>query len=137
MKTYLIWVASLLLTLATSTFTPAQDKPRKEVPITGKTVAKSRGANPNIKKDVPTVDVPEPKPAKTRGALCRIHFDNYTGLHIKIYVDGNYKGALSPWDDGWVTVGTGYTTIYCVSTGGTREWNASGDCREDYYYKLQ
>ena len=48
-----------------------------------------------------------------------------------------FKGTLAPWDDGYVTVGSGYTRVYCVSTGGSREWNASGDCRENYYYKLQ
>lgn len=137
MKKQLLWLVCLILTLTTFTTTQAQTKPRKDVTVEGKAVAKTRGSNPNIKTDEPTVDKPVPRPAATRGALCKVHFDNYTGLYIKIYVDGNFKGTLAPWDDGWVTVGSGYTRIYCVSTGGTREWSASGDCREEYYYKLQ
>ncbi|RYC66878.1 hypothetical protein [Spirosoma sordidisoli] len=136
MKAQLVFIACLLIALVGTT-TVAQDKPDKNVTVTGKAVPKTRGANPNIKKDVPTTDVPVPRPAKTRGALCRVKFDNYTGLYIKIYVDGDYKGTLAPWDDGTVTVGSGYTTIYCVSTGGTREWSASGDCRENYVYTLR
>ena len=135
MKAHLLFTACLLFGLAGSV--NAQDKPVKNVTVTGKTVAKSRGANPNIKTDVPTVDNPTPRPAKARGEACRVNFDNYTGLYIKIYVDGDYKGTLAPWDDGTVTVGSGYTRIYCISTGGSREWNASGDCTGYYHYKLE
>ena len=138
MKKQLIFCLCLLLTmLATRNLQAQNKKPEKTVTVTGKAVAKTRGTNPNIKNDEPTVDKPVPRPAASRGAACQVHFDNYTGLTIRIYVDGDFKGTLAPWDDGYVTVGSGYTRIYCVSTGGSREWSAAGDCRGNYYYKLQ
>jgi hypothetical protein len=115
--------------------TCAQEK--KSVDVTGKAVEKTRGENPNIEFPVPTTDDnPEPKPEKERGAYCGIDFENYTGYYIDIYVNGYYKGTLGPWANGSVTVYSGYTTIYCITTGGTLEWYDSGGC--DYYftYKL-
>ncbi|RYY40110.1 MAG: hypothetical protein EOO08_07180 [Chitinophagaceae bacterium] len=104
--------------------------------VQGKAVAKSRGANPNIKKDVPTTDVVT-KGTKSRGA-CSITFDNWTSLTIKVYVDGTYRGTVDGWGKGTVTVGNGYTTVYAVSVGGTREWNDSGSCNDtSVTYKLQ
>jgi hypothetical protein len=100
--------------------------------LKGKKVDKARGANPNIKTDVPTVDKPV---VKARGG-CNIYFDNYTGYYVKVYVDGNYKGTLDGWGGGWVSVGGGYTTIYCVTTGGSYEWSANGDCNGEYRFKL-
>ena len=101
--------------------------------LTAKKVDKARGANPNIKSDVPTTDVPV---AKSRGN-CSIYFDNYTGYYIKIFVDGYYKGTLDALGGSWVTVGDGYTTIYCVTAGGTLEWTAKGNCEGEYHFKLK
>ncbi|MEZ0609427.1 hypothetical protein ACAW74_12965 [Fibrella sp. WM1] len=137
MKKNLLLLVCLLLTLTTTVSFAQTKKATKKVEVEGKKVARARGANPNIKMDEPTVDKPVPQPAKSRGAACSIHFDNRTGLYIRLYVDGNYKGTMEPWGDRYVTVGDGYTTIYCVSTGGSREWNASGDCREAYDYTLR
>lgn len=138
MKNQLVFCLALLLSMLANHTMQAQDKkPEKNVTVQGKAVAKTRGANPNIKNDEPTVDKPVPRPAASRGVACQVHFDNYTGLYIKIYVDGDFKGTLAPWDDGYVTVGSGYTRIYCISTGGTREWNASGNCDGEYRYTLR
>ena len=104
--------------------------------VQGKAVSKSRGANPNITKDMPTTDVMT-KGTKSRGA-CSITFDNWTSLYVKIYVDGVYRGTLDAWGKGTVTVGDGYTTVYAVSVGGTREWSDSGSCtNSNVTYKLQ
>jgi len=116
---------------STSAF--AQKKTVVDVKSTA--AVKSRGANPKIKVDAPTSD--EKPVAKSRGAVCSVKFDNYTGLYIKVYVDGYYKGTLDAWGSGTVNVGSGYTTIYCVSVGGTREWNASGNCDGGYTYSLR
>jgi len=108
---------------------------QKKVDVKSTAVSKSRGANPNIKSEAPTSDA---KPVvKARGADCKVKFDNYTGLYIKIYVDGYYRGTLDAWGDGTVTVSGGYTKIYCISTGGSREWNASGNCEGNYTYTLR
>lgn len=108
---------------------------QKKVDVKSTVAVKTRGANPKIKMDAPTSDA---KPvAKARGESCSVKFDNFTGLYIKIYVDGYYKGTLDAWGAGTVTVAGGYTSIYCVSAGGTREWNASGDCQGGYTYSLR
>lgn len=103
----------------------------KEVKATK--VEKSRGANPNIKTDMPTTDK---LTVKERGDNCSVKFDNWTGYVIKVYVDGDFKGVVDAYGSGWVVVAGGYTTIYCVTVGGTYEWKAAGNCEEEYYFKL-
>ena len=110
----------------------AQKKDVKKVSLTGKKMEKSRGADPNIKQGPPTTDVAQ---EKTRGA-CSVDFYNYTGYTINVYVDGNFKGTLSPYGSGNVTVGSGYTRIYCVTAGGTYSWSANGNCDHSYRYEL-
>jgi hypothetical protein len=133
MKTKNLIVCAMFAFMAV-VFSSVDASAQKKVDVAGKTIAKHRGANPNIKKDAPTTDVPVSKP---RGAACSVKFDNYTGLYIKVYVDGYYKGTLDAYGSGSVTVAGGYTKIYCVSAGGTREWNASGNCEGGYTYSLR
>jgi len=97
-------------------------------------VEKSRGEYPNIKTYAPTTDVAV---SKQRGD-CSINFDNWTGYMVHVYVDGNFKGTVDAWGNGWVTVGNGYTTVYCITVGGTYEWSAKGECSdESYVFKLE
>ncbi len=56
---------------------------------------------------------------------------------MKIYVDGNFKGVVSPYGSGTVVVGAGYTTIYCISSGGTTEWSSAGGCGNDEVYRYE
>ncbi len=109
----------------------------KKVPmsISKKKVENMRGANSKIKMDAPTTDVEMAKPSKQRGS-CTVAFTNNTGYYVKIYVDGTYKGTLSPYESGSVTVYSGYTTIYCITTGGTYDWSAAGNCDGTYTYAL-
>ncbi|WP_148661277.1 hypothetical protein [Flavisolibacter tropicus] len=134
MKKVTLSVFMLLAVLFTALSSQAQSKGVKKIDVIGKKVEASRGANPNIKSDVPTTDNPV---EKSRGASCSVTFDNYTGLYVKVYVDGTYRGTVDAYGKGTVTVGSGYTTIYCVSTGGTTEWSASGDCRSSYIFNLK
>ncbi len=122
-------LAAGLLFLAFSTGASAQEK--ITVKVESKKVDATRGSNPNIKSQAPTTDAPE---EKARGT-CMIDFTNYTGYYINVYVDGYYKGQLSPYGRGTVYVGDGYTTIYGLSAGGTVEWPAKGgNCRGYYSY---
>lgn len=126
-------VAMFLTIFALSADVQAQERTPKSVK--SKTVSKSRGANPNIKQDVPTTDKVV---AKSRSASCVITLDNYTGYYIKVYVDGNYKGTLDAWGGGTVTVGNGFTTVYCVTVGGTKEWETDGNCQDsENYFKIE
>jgi ABC-type phosphate/phosphonate transport system substrate-binding protein len=134
MKTKNLIVCAMIAFMAVA-FSSINASAQKKVDVKSTVAVKTRGANPNIKMDAPTTDA---KPvAKARGAACTVKFDNYTGLYIKVYVDGYYKGTLDAWGSGTVTVAGGYTKIYCVSAGGTREWNASGDCQGGYTYSLR
>jgi len=93
-----------MLVAGVSNVSYAQAKKKKTVEVKSKSVDANRGENPNIKTGPPTEDKAE---EKSRAALCSIFFDNYTGLYINIYVDGNYKGQLSPYGSGTVKVGSG------------------------------
>jgi len=106
---------------------------KKSVEINGTQVEKARGENPNIISGVPTDDEsPMPEPEKERGSLCMIDFNNYTGYYVEIYVNGYYMGTVAPWGYYPVDAYAGYTTIYCITSGGTFEWSAAGNC--DYYF---
>lgn len=131
-KLFLITVLSLVV--ITTSF--AQEKETKKINATE--VAKTRGANPNIKTDFvcDAPDVAVEKPAATRGSYCTINFDNYTGYSVKVYVDGDFYGWVSPWDEGSVTVYSGYTTVYAITSGGTYEWSADGNCSTYYNFEL-
>ncbi|RZL35965.1 MAG: hypothetical protein EOO96_07955 [Pedobacter sp.] len=134
MKTKNLIVCAMIAFMAVA-FSSTSAFAQKKVDVKSTAVAKSRGANPNIKVDAPTSDA---KPVvKSRGTTCSVKFDNFTGLYIKVYVDGYYKGTLDAWGAGTVTVASGYTTIYAVSVGGTREWKASGECSTSYVYSLR
>lgn len=130
MKKVLLTVIIALFAV-TATFAQA----KKGVEVTKQKVEATRGTNANIKSDVPSTDVEAPKPSKTRGS-CTVAFTNNTGYYVKVYIDGTYKGTLSPYESGSVTVYSGYTTIYCITTGGTYDWSAAGNCEGTYTYAL-
>ena len=128
----------VVLTLMVSFSSFSQEKEKKAVNLVAVKVTKTRGANANIKTDMDlkAKDVAVPKPAGDRGDFCSVRFDNWTGFDIKVYVDGDFYGYVSAWSDGTVTVLAGFTTIYCISAGGTFEWSAEGNCDSSYTYKL-
>jgi hypothetical protein len=125
----------LTLAIAILAFIITFAQVKKTVNIAMKKTENMRGANPNIKVDVPTVDVEMAKPSKTRDS-CTIAFINNTGYYINIYVEGYYKGTLGPWEKVAVTVNSGYTNIYCMTINGAGDWSASGDCKGNYTYNL-
>ncbi|MDZ4793412.1 MAG: hypothetical protein SGI83_03955 [Bacteroidota bacterium] len=126
---FIILLTGLLLLI----FSPeiyAQKRKTKDVKATAVDI--TRGNNPYIKTDAPITDIPEPKPRKT----CSINFSNYTGYFIKVYVDGRYRGQLSPNGGGSVVVTEGYTSIYCITAGKTLEWFETGNCFRTYRFRL-
>ncbi len=129
-KTILSILTASFMLLAFSATSSAQKK--ITVKVESKAVDAGRGTNPHIKGEAPTTDNVE---SKSRGT-CSVFFDNYSGLYVKVYVDGYYKGTLSPYGSFTVNVADGYTEIYCISTGGTRDWEATGNCTGRYTYSL-
>jgi hypothetical protein len=126
-------ILSMVIAMMAITFSYAQTP--KKMDVQKQKVTATRGANPKIKMDEPNSDKEMAKPSATRGS-CAIAFSNSTGYYVKIYVDGNYKGTLGPYESGTVTVYSGYTTIYCITTGGTYDWSAAGNCEGSYTYNL-
>jgi hypothetical protein len=100
--------------------------------------AKTRGggADSNVKegKDQAAKNDPAQEPAappekggkKERGVFdCWVTADNYTGWWIDIFVDGTYRGQVSPWGRGTVNAGAGGTTLYGradFTDGAVRTW---------------
>lgn len=125
----------MLLAFLTTQVSFGQDAQKKQTvkEVKASKVEKSRGTNPNIKSGAPATD----KAVEKQRGNCNIYFDNYTGYVVNVYVDGYFKGTVDAWGGGWVTVGSGYTTVYCQTTGGTYEWAATGDCSEEYRMKLE
>ncbi|MFZ4059232.1 MAG: hypothetical protein ACOYKE_13905 [Ferruginibacter sp.] len=120
--------------VALSVNTMAQGKKTITKKVVSTAYAASRGdADPNIKSSAPTEDK---KQDKVRGAdACTIYFDNYSGLYVDVYVNGDFMGTMSPY--GSLTAnGGGYATIYCKSAGGTRVWSDAGNCEGNYRFKL-
>jgi len=134
MKTIRILIIAVIATAFIHGSTFSQTKKTINKTVTSKAYQAARGQDPNIKSEAPTEDK---KLEKSRGAYtCTIYFDNYSGLYVNVYVDGDFMGTVSPY--GSLTVyATNYTTIYCVSAGGTRYWSDSGDCQGYYHYKLE
>lgn len=134
MKTIKILIIAFLATAFIHGSAFSQTKKTINKTVKSKPYEATRGQDPKIKSNAPTEDQ---KQAKSRGAYtCTIYFDNYTGYYINVYVDGDYMGTTAPY--GSLTVyATNYTTIYCVTTGGTRYWEDSGDCQGYYHFKLQ
>lgn len=82
----------------------------------------SRGgeADPNIKDSKETndpgaqMDAPPSKGGATTrgGGYCEVQFDNRSRWYIKLFVDGSYRGTLSPFGDAVVFVQSGSTSVY-------------------------
>jgi hypothetical protein len=112
------------------------------------TSSRGVGDDPNIKggkqqaaSNDPAKEAPAPPQkggAKTRGLFdCYVTADNYTSWWIDIYVDGTYRGQVSPWGAGTVNAGIGGTTLYgraefndgSVKTWGPRQFLCTSDGR--------
>jgi hypothetical protein len=77
-------------------------------------------ADPNIKESKETndpgaqMDAPPSKGGATTrgGGYCQVQFDNRSRWYIKLYVDGIYRGTLSPFGDAVVYAQPGSTSVY-------------------------
>lgn len=116
-----------------------------QVSVTPKTeateVVASKVKAENVAKyKLPSDEAPAAKPdpnVKVASNDCCITFDNYTGYTLNVWVDGTFRGTVSPWSDGAVCVPKGYTTYYVRTSGGTYEWNGSGQCSGSYRLKIE
>jgi hypothetical protein len=132
----ILFILSTICFISFSTSLKAQPQKKQLVMVAKHVDAAKKMKNPNIKSEAPSTDVEVTKPNVTRGS-CTVTFSNSTGYYVKIYVDGNYKGTLAPYETGSVTVYSGYTTVYCITTGGSYDWSAQGDCSGTYVFDIR
>ncbi len=135
MKRILFFLATFGFIMSTYT-SKAQPHKIQKIMVAKHVDATKKAKNPSIKNEAPTTDAEIAKPSATRGS-CTVSFSNSTGYYVKVYIDGNYKGTLAPYETGNVTVYSGYTTIYCITTGGTYDWGAQGDCSGSYVFDIR
>lgn len=129
MKAKLLVGVAIVLSLAFATQialsqTSAKSKSKSKQKVielkATKSSTRGEGADPNIKNEKETNDpnsdmnAPEKKGgAKTRGGgYCEVRFDNRSRWFVKLYVDGTYRGTLSPYGDSVVYTGAGETSVY-------------------------
>jgi hypothetical protein len=135
MKRFL-FILSLICFIAASIKVTAQPPKIQKVMVAKHVDAAKKAKNPNIKAEEPSTDVEMKKPDANRGS-CTVNLSNSTGYYVKVYIDGNYKGTLAPYESGTVTVYSGYTTVYCITTGGTYDWSAQGNCDGSYSFDIR
>jgi hypothetical protein len=130
-KNYLIMALVCLMSVCLSqTKAIAQEhQPGKKIV---KVVGKKGKDDSKIKMDKPAKDAKAIK-SKTK---CSVYFNNYSGYFVNVYMDGFFWGTVGPYGGMTVMPGNGYSTIYCVSTGGLWSWSASGTCSTPYEYDL-
>ena len=138
-KCLMIFVAFLFVAQAGySQIRPKKEK--KELDVASKTVERDGGTNPNIKSDIPTKDnVKQEKIGSRAGAgkdNCYVEVVNTTDYTIHVYLDGYFAGTVGPRGSLNSVTGTGYTTCYGISAGGSSEWSTNGDCSYDYTFKF-
>ena len=142
-RLFLSIVLIAIFSLANIFTLSAQDKDKTIKEIKSKDVIKTRDYNKNIQVLVPkTDDDPTPAPAKKSGkddeAVVEydIIIDNFTGYYVDVYIDGMYKGTIGDWGTLNITVGEAYKKVYCITSGGSKDWLITGDFKEDYIWKL-
>ena len=131
-RAFLICLTGIALLLCVA-FSAAQSELKPSKPTrTPATVGKLRGADPNVKvpmdqvlknaKEVPAP--PEKGGSKTRqvGYHCWVKYDNYTGVWVDCYADGQWVALVPPWGDVTVDVGSGTTIVYAHSHSGDLLW---------------
>ncbi len=137
MKKLLLFVFATICIIANAS---AQDN-RQAVEIKSKALEKTRGAiNPNIVIDVTNVDVITTNPLEensSSNSICEVTFNNGTGYQVKVYIDGKYKGTVDAWAKTIVNASKDYTTVYCMSIGGTLEWLAKATPNSTHTYILK
>jgi hypothetical protein len=116
----------------------AQEADRSVISIKSKDVEKTRGGNPNIKVQVPKIDE-KPLPAilpDVAGSFT-VRFENATGFFVEVYLDGVYSGTVGAWGKLVVPADKAFDKVYCITTGGSRDWYAKGKQKDDVSFKLE
>jgi hypothetical protein len=137
-------VAGLALAITAPSTAHAQSKTKKGPGESHAVKSRGTGADANIKSDAEIKNkagdngmaAPAQKGgAKTRGAnVGQLHIDNRTGWYIRLYVDGELRGTISPYGDSYFWGGCDTYRLYAVAPfddGSSYSFGpvqTSGDC---------
>jgi len=133
-KLVLVALVAFLGSVVVPSAAQAQTKQRKNVESKSMVFEKTRGADENIKTAKPASDN---KVEKTRGELCYIYINNYTGYAIDIYIDGDWMGTIAAYSTSYTYAYPGSTKAYGKSIGGTMYWGPTYfDCQYEYTWNL-
>ncbi|MBU0488899.1 MAG: hypothetical protein KKA07_07445 [Bacteroidetes bacterium] len=130
-KTALILLAVFFCSIGFNSVSYGQDSDKDVVVIKSKDVVKTRNASSNIKVKAPTEDAnpiaaPSIKGGTASESECTLVFDNFTGFFVEIYVDGVYKGTVGAWGALTIYNSETYKKVYCITTGGSKDWLLKG-----------
>lgn len=134
-------VAALSLAFTPSTF--AQSKAKKKQTIEAKAMSEANEEVTKLMRPSNNADAPAaPNRGDNYGAsMSDIIVDNYTGWYIDIYVDGEFRGTLAPWDKRVTWAIPGATTLYAKATfddGSYRYWGpTSAETGYQYQWNLR
>jgi hypothetical protein len=136
-KLILIALVAFLGSMITPTTVNAQAKEKKSVEEKAKVYEKTRGADANIRTAKPSDDTKAPKIEKSRGELCYIYVNNYSGYAVDVYIDGDWMGTIAAYATAYTYAYPGSTKAYGKSIGGTMVWGPTHfDCQYDYTWNL-
>jgi hypothetical protein len=140
------FVFFLALTETTYSQTSKADK-KKTIEVKA---TEGKGADPNVKKDKAKSNMVSQKnqttPPATRGSVygsdyCDVTIDNWTSYILDIYVDGDYRGTIGPWDNRVTWAVPGRTKLYARAVFDDGSYSAWGptyiDAGYSYTWKLK
>ena len=140
-----LFITACVAATMTLAVTPAfaQTKAKKKQTIEAKAMTQENDVVAKLMRPTNNADAPVPNKRGDRyGAnFSDIIVDNYTGWYIDIYIDGEFRGTLSPWDKRVTWSIPGSTTLYAKATfddGSYRYWGpTSAQTGYEYQWNLR
>lgn len=135
-----------------------KDKDKSKTKVTTQTkqvveLKSNRGTATGDDPNITTAEMPNNMNAKTtpptskggnsKGATgCKVIFDNRTGWHVKLYVNGRYRGTVGEYDDAYLYVTPSSNTVVYARVdfddGSWLYWGpTSYDCGHNQYINFK
>ena len=128
----------------------AQGAKKQAGATSNSTRTRGGGADANVRKDeapnpVTKAATPEPAGKSTRGASAvepgQVCIDSRVDLIVRIYVDGQYVGTVSPWGDACGYYGAGEHRLYAravFTDGSSQSWGpVTGDASSGFRWTIR
>ncbi len=150
MRAALLGLTVAAATLFVSNDVQAQAAKRQAGVTSNSTKTRGGSADANVRRDdAPNAlnkpATPEPTGKNTRGASAvepgQICIDSRVDLYVKIYVDGNFVGTVSPWGDACGYYGSGEHRLYAravFTDGSYSSWGpVTGDASSGFRWTVR